>query len=57
MDNKTKLFVALAFIGAGFYTLEIILTIRDKGFVNTLIVKAFLVIAFITYAVMTLLKK
>ena len=51
MNIKTKIFVILSFIAAGFYTLEIVLTIIDRGFINALIIKAILVAAFLTYAI------
>jgi len=51
MSIKSKIFVTLSFIAAGFYTLEIVLTILDKGFINALIIKALLVAVFLTYAI------
>lgn len=51
MTIKSKIFVTLAFIAAGFYTLDIVLAILDKGFINALIFKAILVAAFLTYAI------
>ena len=51
MSIKNKIFVTLSLIVAGFYILEIALTIMDRGFINSLIIKAILVTAFLTYAI------
>ena len=53
---KNKIFVTLSLIAAGFYTLEIALTIIDRGFINLLIVKVILVAAFLTYAIKLITK-
>lgn len=56
MKMKTKILVALAFIVAAFYTLEVILTVVNQGVVGPVFLKAGIVAAAIYYAVSAIKK-
>ncbi len=56
MKMKTKILVTLAFVVAAFYTLEVTLTLINKGFVGPVFVKMGIVVAAIYYAI-TAIKK
>jgi len=56
VNIKTKLFVALAFIVAAFYTLEVALTLANQGLVGPVFVKAAIVAAVLYYAISTIKK-
>ena len=56
MKMKTKILVALAFIVAAFYTLEVFLTLVNQGFVGPVLIKAGIVVAAIYYAISAIKK-
>lgn len=51
MNTKTRLFVALAFVIATFYAVEVIRTLIMQGLVGPAVVKASLVVACLYYAI------
>lgn len=56
MSTKTKIFAALAFVVAAFYTLEVTLTLINQGLVGPAFVKAGIVIACLYYAISRIVK-
>ncbi len=51
MNTKTKIFVALAFVIAAFYALEVTLTLITQGLVGPAFVKAGIVVASLYFAI------
>lgn len=51
MSTKTKILVALAFVVAAFYVLEVTLTLINQGLVGPVFIKAGIVVACLYYAI------
>ena len=56
MSTKTKIFVALAFVVAAFFALEVTLTLINQGLIGPVFVKAGIVAACLYYAITRITK-
>jgi len=56
MSTKTRMFVALAFVVAAFYTFEVTVTLINQGLVGPAFVKAGIVAACLYFAITRIVK-